>query len=99
MDGANPFRWIDVLWLRPSVEFGAIATELSDHVPPIVRYLMRGLGSDEAITELVSYLLFVPPFTQRLIDIGRRDALDAKAGIQHFLNTPIQGKHPARARA
>ena len=47
----------------PSVDFGDIAAELSDRVPPIVRYLMRGLGSDEAITELLSYLLFAPAFT------------------------------------
>ena len=83
-DSANPFRWIDVLWLTPSVDFGMIAADLSDHVPPIVRYLMRGLGSDEAISELLSYLLFAPAFTRRLIEIGRTDALAAKAEIRRF---------------
>jgi len=80
----NPFRMVDVLWLRPSVDVGAIAAELSAHVPPAVRYLMRGLGTDEAITELLSYLLFDPAFTTRLIDAGRRDVLAAKAEILRF---------------
>lgn len=83
-DPFNPFRWIDVLWLTPSVDFGSIAAELSDHVPPIVRYLLRGLGSDAAISELLSYLLFAPAFTRRLVEIGRTDALAAKAEILHF---------------
>jgi len=83
-EGGNPFRWIDVLWLRPSVDIGAIAAELSDRVPPIVRYLLRGLGTDEAITELLSYLLFDPAFTTRLIEAGRADVLAAKAEIRRF---------------
>jgi NTE family protein len=95
-DAANAMRWIDVLWLTPSVDFRAIAAELSDHVPPIVRYLMRGLGSDESISELLSYLLFASAFTSRLIDIGRSDALAAAAQIRSFLTgPPDEGGRPA----
>jgi NTE family protein len=84
-DPANPFRWIDVLWLTPSVDFGSLAAELSEQVPPIVRYLLRGLGSDAAVSELLSYLLFAPAFTRRLIEAGRTDALAAKTEIRRFL--------------
>jgi NTE family protein len=90
-DAASSLRWIDVLWLTPSVDFRAIAAELSDHVPPIVRYLMRGLGSDESISELLSYLLFASAFTRRLIAIGRSDALAAAAQIRSFLTGPPGG--------
>lgn len=90
--GGNPFRWVDVLWLTPSVDLGALAAELSRHVPPILRYLMRGLGSDEAITELLSYLLFAPPFTQRLIEIGRADAIAATDEIRRFFVETARGK-------
>jgi NTE family protein len=83
-DPVNPFRWVDVLWLSPSVDFGAIAAELADHVPPIVRYLMRGLGTDEAITELLSYLLFEPAFCGRLIELGRADVAAARGEIERF---------------
>jgi NTE family protein len=91
-DPANPFRRVDVLWLRPSIDFGAIAAELSDQVPPIVRYLLRGLGSDAAISELLSYLLFAPAFTGRLIEIGQADALAARAAIRRFLSEPAANR-------
>ncbi|HSP98342.1 MAG TPA: patatin-like phospholipase family protein [Candidatus Dormibacteraeota bacterium] len=80
----DAFRWVDVLWLRPSIHIGALAAKLSDHVPPVVRYLMRGLGTDESITELLSYLLFDSAFTTTLIEAGRADVRAARAEILRF---------------
>ena len=45
---------------------------------------MRGLGTDESITELLSYLLFDPAFTTRLIEAGRSDVRAARAEILRF---------------
>lgn len=87
-DPNNPFRKVEVLWLSPSVDFGEIAAQLSGRVPPIVRYLMRGLGPDEAITELLSYLLFDPEFCGRLIEIGRQDAAASRKQIEEFFSGP-----------
>jgi NTE family protein len=89
-DPANPFRWVDVLWLGPSTSIAAIAAELADHIPRIVRYLMRGLGSDEATTELTSYLLFDPAFCQRLLELGRQDVLDSRDVVEAF----FRGERP-----
>jgi NTE family protein len=97
-DPSNPFRRVDVLWLRPSADFGAIAAELSHRVPPIVRYLMRGLGSDEAITELLSYLLFDPVFCGRLIALGRKDAAAAKPHVTRFLTDGAAGMLAGKAK-
>jgi NTE family protein len=72
-DPRNPFRSIDVLWLRPSRSVGDIAAELADRVPGIVRYLMRGLGTDEATIELASYLLFDSVYCGRLVALGQAD--------------------------
>jgi NTE family protein len=83
-DPENPFRWIDVLWLGPSASISAIAAELADHIPRIVRYLMRGLGSDEATTELTSYLLFHPVFCQRLMQLGRDDVHASREQVERF---------------
>lgn len=94
-DAANPFRWVDVLWLSPSMDIGAIAAGLADRVPPIVRYLMRGLGTDEAITELLSYLLFDPAFCGRLIELGRADVVAGRAQIERFF---AEGARPAESR-
>jgi NTE family protein len=90
----NPFRFVDVLWLRPSADFGDIARSLADHVPPILRYLMRGLGTDEAITELLSYLLFDPAFTNELIELGRKDVMESRNEIELFFAGEVPAEHP-----
>lgn len=74
----QPFRKIDVLWLSPTRHFHDIAAEFSDRIPIILRYLMRGLGSDEETTELASYLLFDGAFCGRLIEMGQSD-VEARA--------------------
>ncbi len=90
-DPENPFRWIDHLWLGPSSSISSVAAELSDRIPRIVRYLIRGLGSDEATTELTSYLLFEPEFCQRLMEMGRADVLASSDTIRAF----FAGERPA----
>jgi NTE family protein len=92
-DPENPFRWIDVLWIRPSQSCGDIAAQLSDRIPPIIRYLMRGLGPDEATTELASYLLFDSVFCGRLLELGRADVHAERARIADF----FEGRKPARS--
>ncbi|MEN8184962.1 MAG: patatin-like phospholipase family protein [Myxococcota bacterium] len=78
------FRWINVLWLSPTCHFSEIAREFSHRIPPIVRYLMRGLGTDEETTELASYLLFDSEFCGRLVELGRRDVTARAEGIRAF---------------
>jgi NTE family protein len=80
----QPFRLVDILWLRPSAMVREIANELAHRIPAIVRYLMRGLGSDESVTELASYLLFDSEFCGRLIDLGRRDVAAERDRIAAF---------------
>lgn len=94
----NPFRQVDVLWLRPSQNLTAIAADLAHRIPAVVRYLMRGLGSEESITELSSYLLFDTAFCGRLIDIGRSDVEAAREEIEAFF-APNAKVAPARGGA
>ncbi len=93
-DPEHPFRWIDVLWLRPSRSVGDMAAELSDRIPGVVRYLMRGLGTDDATTELASYLLFDSVYCGQLVDLGRSDALESADTIRAF----FQETRPAELR-
>jgi NTE family protein len=92
--GTNPddFREIDVLWLRPSTSIGAIAGELADHIPAVVRYLLRGLGSDESTRELASYLLFDATFCTRLVALGRSDVHASRTEIERFFAKPESGR-------
>ena len=61
-----------------------MAAELSDRIPRVVRYLMRGLGSDEAVTEMSSYLLFDSAFCSRLMELGRSDVVAERERIEKF---------------
>lgn len=88
----QPFRLVDVLWLRPSRLVRQLAAKLAHRVPRIVRYLMRGLGSDASINELTSYLLFDSEFCSRLIDLGVRDVAAERERIAQFFSRP----RPAR---
>lgn len=83
-DAHAPFRYVDVLWISPSQDFGALAAELSDRIPAVVRYLLRGLGSDDAVTELASYLLFDAVYCERLIEAGRHDVAAERDRIAEF---------------
>jgi NTE family protein len=78
------FRWIDVLWLSPACHFSEIAREFAHRIPPILRYLMRGLGTDEETSELASYLLFDGEFCRRLVELGRRDVATQNESIRAF---------------
>jgi len=86
-NGDHPFRSIGVLWLSPTRHFSEVAQEFSDRMPPGIRYLMRGLGSPDEITELASYLLFDGAFCGRLAEIGREDVQARSEEIRQFLGT------------
>lgn len=79
-----PFRRVDVLRISPSQDISAITAEHKDRVPRVVRYLMRGLGTDDAITELTSYLLFDSMFCSRLVELGRKDVAAQAPKIREF---------------
>jgi NTE family protein len=83
-DGNGSFRAVDVLWIRPSLQVRQIAASLSHRVPRIVRYLLGGLGSEQSVTELTSYLLFDAEFCGRLVELGRQDVAAERARIEAF---------------
>jgi NTE family protein len=86
----HPFRWVDVLWISPSRSFREVAAALEHRIPPIVRYLMRGLGPDDATTELASYLLFDGEFCRQLVEVGRADVEARRDEIAAFLRAPVR---------
>ena len=78
------FRHIDVLWLRPSISFATVAGRLESRIPPLIRYLLRGLGDDRASSELASYLLFDWVFCNELISQGEADVAAQENNIREF---------------
>jgi NTE family protein len=80
----QPFRFVRVLWLRPSRLVRELAAQWSHRIPRVVRYLLRGLGSDASVVELASYLLFDAEFCGRLIELGRQDVAAERERIEQF---------------
>lgn len=78
-------RAIDCLLISPSADIGEMAVQKAHHLPRVVRYLLKGLGSLEDASELISYLLFDPSFCSDLIDIGYRDGLNRKEELIELL--------------
>lgn len=79
------FKMLKPQWLHPSDDIGLIAKSLSNRLPRIVRYLLKGLGPLEDAREIISYLLFDPKFCSKLIEIGYRDGMQCEGEIQEFL--------------
>ena len=78
-------RKVDLLVLRPSVDIGKIVGEYERHLPRSLRFLMRGLGTQQTRHHsLLSMLMFQRDYLDRLISLGEQDA-DANPSIVKFL--------------
>jgi len=82
----DPFRRVEVLWIRPSHLIRPLADEFADRLPAVVHYLLRGLGSDASVAELASYLLFDSTFCSKLIDLGHEDVVTERERIARFFD-------------
>lgn len=73
---ARDFRDIDILLHLPSMDLGLISNRYRTELPFLVRYLLRGLGSESASAsnDFLSYLLFSPYYLRELVGLGYRDA-------------------------
>ena len=79
-------RRVELLVVQPSLDIGALAVTYQRQLPRTVRFLLRGLGVHRVRRpDLVSYLLFEPPFINRLLELGYEDAHSQWAKIERFL--------------
>jgi NTE family protein len=89
--GSN-FRPVEVLWLRPSQNLAHLALRLENRIPPVVRYLLRGLGDPVASAELASYLIFDGEYCGLLMEQGRKDVLAREAEVATFFSKTPQAR-------
>ena len=67
-------RPVELLLIRPSRNLGDLAVGSSHLLPPSVRSAVRAIGGRRAeASEFLSYLLFHPTYTSRLIEVGYDD--------------------------
>ena len=83
-DARTSLRPLDLLMLRPSQDLGTLAAQHEASFPRAIRHLIRGLGSTSEAADLISYLLFEPPYINALIEMGYRDTLEKKQEIIEF---------------
>jgi len=83
-------RIVDIMVLRPSEDLGRMARRFEPKLPPLFRYLTRGLGTQKtASPDLISLILFQNDYLKALIELGEKDAIAAGDAIQRFLNRPV----------
>ncbi|NMG45876.1 patatin-like phospholipase family protein [Aromatoleum toluvorans] len=79
-------RPIETLVISPSQRLDAIAGRHRDTLPLALRTVLRGIGAmrREGST-LLSYVLFEPPFTQALMELGYKDTMGRRDEVAAFL--------------
>ncbi|MEO8199069.1 MAG: patatin-like phospholipase family protein [Gemmatimonadota bacterium] len=79
-------RSVKFYHLRPSRDLSTLVTGQHYRLPWTMRTIVRAMGGESAgSTVLLSYMLFDPSFTGRLIELGYQDAMAAREQIQSFL--------------
>lgn len=79
-------RHVDTLMLAPSVDPRVIAARHVREMPRGLRTLLHVIGAKDAGgSQLASYLMFEACFTQELMALGYRDAMQARDTILDFM--------------
>lgn len=85
-NGAQEMRPLKTLLIAPSVDLAWVAAEHRTAMPYLISYFVNSLGRDAAsCSDLMSYLLFTPEYTNALIDIGYHDAGERIDEIEDFI--------------
>lgn len=81
------FKTIPILMIRPSRDLGSMTKMKSESLPPMLRYLLKGLGvTDFEGLDLLSYLAFDDSYTKPLIELGYHDTYKMKEEILRFID-------------
>lgn len=82
----SPWRPIQTMHLRPSVDMASIAQSHYNVMPALLRFMLNLLGARSHSGDLVSFLLFEKEFTQELLRLGYSDTMSAEESILEFFD-------------
>lgn len=85
-EGAHPeLKTVPILQIRPSRDLGKMSVNITDKLPPILRYLLKGIGVSETEgLDLLSYLAFDAAYTKPLMELGYDDTYRMKDEVLKF---------------
>lgn len=79
------FRSIGITHIHPSQMLSELAEHRVEGLPPMMRFLLSGLGTPKETAEILSYLAFDPIYLTQLVELGRKDVLNQKENLIQFL--------------
>lgn len=82
---SDKFRELDILYMQPSQAPSELAETRHEELPPMMRFLLSGLGSAHESSEILSYLTFDPLYLNALVDLGYYDIIKQKENLTQFL--------------
>jgi NTE family protein len=86
-EAAHGARYVETLMLAPSVDPREIAGRHAAELPSGFRALLRVMGGRDASGfQLSSYLTFEAGYTRELIELGYRDAMQARNALLAFMS-------------
>ncbi len=92
-------RPIEIMTLLPSEDLREIAGRHAYEMPRTIRTLLRGIGAWHEGWQLVSYLLFEPPYIRELVALGYRDAMDQREALLAFLQPQVAAGASRKVRS
>lgn len=83
---SSPWRPIETLHLRPSINVAKIAQEKYLSMSALLRMLLNILGAQSHSGDLLSFLLFEKEFTLELIELGYNDTMASAHTVNAFFS-------------
>jgi NTE family protein len=84
---ARDVHRVQTLMLAPSIDPREIAARHAHEMPPGLRALLRVIGGRASSGgQLASYLMFEAGYTRALIELGYRDAMEARGALLAFMS-------------
>lgn len=72
-------------WTRSERLSHEVVLAADQALPKTIRFLLRGLGPKDEGADLLSYLLFEPAYSRRLVELGYKDAMVRSGEIGNFM--------------
>jgi NTE family protein len=88
-ENRDELKVIRLLTVRPSRDLGRLAREFEGHLPGVLRFLVRGLGTKQTESpDVLSFLLFDPGYIRLMLDMGEKDG-EARLGEIEAMLGPV----------